>query len=214
MKRLNSLAEQYSRWFPLKDYTSRIEAYKESDFSLALENAKSLLEAIAKQICKEKGVELGARPGMNAILKQAFHAIGYSGSEYITQISTALATIGKNIGELRNAIGPTAHGRSLEELKSRNDSINDLTRDFLIDSVVVVACFLIKSFETDNPRSKPEEEKKILYSDNDAFNDFWDEAYGEFTMGDYAYQASEILYNVDMKAYKTEYKAFMDFLNG
>ncbi|OGB70358.1 MAG: hypothetical protein A2496_23160 [Burkholderiales bacterium RIFOXYC12_FULL_60_6] len=46
------------------------------------------------------------------------------------------------------------------------------------------------------------------YDDNEDFNDFWDENFGEFAMGSYSYPASEILYNVDSQAYQTEYKIF------
>ena len=47
------------------------------------------------------------------------------------------------------------------------------------------------------------------YEDNEAFNNFWDETFGEFTMGQYSYPASEILFNVDAQAYQAEYKAFI-----
>lgn len=32
--------------------------------------------------------------------------------------------------------------------------------------------------------------------------------YGEFSMGDYSYTASEILYNNDISAYKSEYNSY------
>jgi len=68
--------------------------------------------------------------------------------------------------------------------------------------------FLIKSFECENPRIGPSH-KEILYADNPDFNDSWDDAYGEFQMGDYSYTASEILFNTDYQAYLTELKAFL-----
>ncbi|MEA3457895.1 MAG: hypothetical protein U9R21_04370 [Candidatus Thermoplasmatota archaeon] len=54
MERLERVIEQYGRWSDLKDYTERIETYVQSDFSQALENAKSLLETICKEICNIK----------------------------------------------------------------------------------------------------------------------------------------------------------------
>ena len=47
------------------------------------------------------------------------------------------------------------------------------------------------------------------YDDNEVFNSYWDETFGEFTMGQYSYPASEILFNVDSQAYQAEYKAFL-----
>ena len=181
------------------------------DFSHAIENAKALLETIGKEICNSKGVELGETTSVNAVMKKAFTAIGYSSDTLVTQISTALATIGQQMGNLRNEIGTTSHGKSLEELKERNNKVDELTKEFLIDTTVIVASFLIRSFENENSRTKTEPvETELLYTDKEVFNDFWDDLYGEFTMGDYSFPASEILFNVDYLAYAAESKIFSE----
>ena len=118
MERLKKVIEQYGRWSDLITYTDRIEAHAPTDFSHAVENAKALLETICKEICSSKGVELGATASINAVMKKAFAAIGYSGGNLVTQISTALATIGQQMGNLRNEIGTTGHGKSLDELRA------------------------------------------------------------------------------------------------
>lgn len=211
MERLKKIIEQYGRWEALTIYTDRIEAHLSTDFSHAIENAKALLETIGKEICNSKGVTIEATASINSVLKKAFFAIGYTSGSLVTQISSALATIGQHIGDLRNDIGTTSHGKSLEELKERNSKVDELTREFLIDTTVIVASFLIRTFENENPRAKTEALKsKLLYTDNEAFNDFWDDLYGEFEMGDYSFPASELLFNVDYKAYVTEHKAFSE----
>jgi len=211
MERLKKVIEQYGRWSELTTYTDRIEAHLSNDFSHAIENAKALLETISKEICNSKGVELGTTANINVVMKKAFTAIGYSTDNIVTQISTALATIGQQIGNLRNEIGTTSHGKSLEELKERNNKVDELTKDFLIDTTIVVASFLIRTFENEYPRAKTEPiEDKLLYTDNESFNDFWDDLYGEFEMGDYSFPASEILFNVDYEAYETELRAFTE----
>ncbi|MGV7223179.1 MAG: abortive infection family protein [Nitrospinales bacterium] len=209
MERLKKVIEQYGRWSALAIYTDRIEAHVSSDFSHAIENSKALLETIGKEICNSKGIELAATASINAVMKKAFIAIGYSSDNLVPQISTALATIGQQIGNLRNEISPTSHGKSLEELKERNNKVDDLTREFLIDTTVIVASFLIRTFENENPRSKTQSaDTKFIDTDNESFNDFWDDLYGEFEMGDYSFPASEILFNVDYQAYRTGLKAF------
>lgn len=209
MERLKKVIAQYGRWSDLSIYTERIEAQVVTDFSHAIENAKALLETIGKEICQSKGVEIDATASINSVLKKAFTAIGYAGDNMVTQISSALATIGQNIGELRNDIGTTSHGKSLEELRERNNKVDALTREFLIDATVIIAAFLIRSFENENPRGKPEaEEAKPLYPEFEEFNDYWDDLYGEFEMGSYSFPASEILFYVDYKAYLTEQQAF------
>ena len=208
MEKLREVIKQYGRWIDLKEYVGRIEASVQNDFSAALENAKALLETICKEICRLKGMEYESGEKTNKLLKKAFEAIGYRKSDSITQISSALATIGQKIGDIRNEIGATSHGKTLEELKERNNKIDDLSKEFLIESIEIIALFLIKSFECENPRIKHSHEK-ILYTDNPDFNDSWDDAYGEFQMGDYSYTASEILFNTDYQAYLTELKAFL-----
>jgi hypothetical protein len=46
------------------------------------------------------------------------------------------------VGELRNEIGSTSHGKSLEEIKQRNNNVDLLTREFLIDSVELVSVYM------------------------------------------------------------------------
>ena len=211
MERLKKVIEQYGRWSALTTYTDRIEAHVSTDFSHAIENAKALLETIGKEICDAKGAKLGATASINVVMKKAFTAIGYSSNNLVTQISTALATIGQQIGNLRNEIGTTSHGKSLEELRERNNKVDDLTKEFLIDTTVIVAVFLIRIFENENPRAKTEPvEAELLYTDNEPFNDFWDDLYGEFETGDYSFPASEILFSVDYRAYVSEIQAFSE----
>ena len=209
MERLKNVMAQYGRWSELTIYSDRIEAHMATDFSLAIENAKALLETIGKEVCNSKGIEVDATASINSVIKKAFTAIGYTGENMVTQISSALATIGQNIGNLRNDIGTTSHGKSLDELIERNNSVDDLTKEFLIDSTVIVAVFLIRAFENENPRIKAAAvEAKPLYPEYEDFNDFWDDIYGEFEMGGYSFTASEILFYVDNKAYMTEQQAF------
>ena len=211
MERLERVIEQYGRWSDLKIYTERIESYAQSDFSQSLENSKSLLETICKEICKSNDVEIETSVSINQVLKKGFIAIGYSSSAPVTQISSALATIGQQMGELRNEIGRTSHGRTLDDLRERNSKVDEMTKELLIDTTVIIASFLIRNFENENPRLKSGiAEKRIEYSKNEDFNEFWDDAFGEFAMGEYSCTASEILFNVDYQAYLAEHKAYME----
>jgi len=211
MDKLRETVKKYAQWSELTIYIDRMEAHLESDFSHSLENAKALLETIGKEICKVRGVELKADSSINGVLKNAFSAIGYSNTNLVNQISSALATIGQQVGELRNEIGAISHGRSLDDIKERNNKVDLLTREFLIDSTLVIAVFLIRAFENEKPSlSTAVLEEPLDYNEFSAFNDFWDESSGDFEMGAYSYTASEILYNVDYKAYKNEYTVFSE----
>jgi len=209
MDKLKSLIEKYGRWQPLEDFVIRIEAYASEDFSIALGNAKSLLESIAREICQEKGLGIGSAESVGGLLRMAYLALGQRSESSTNQISGALANIAQQMGNLRNEIDVQAHGKTMEEIRERNSRIDDLTKEFLIDSTELVACFLIRNFEKDGPtilsRSPGDE---LDYLECEEFNEFWDESFGEFTMGDYSYLASEILFNVHHQAYSTEYQAY------
>ncbi|WP_439535843.1 abortive infection family protein [Methyloversatilis sp.] len=216
MQKIRDTLVQYSRWDTLGDYVDRMEAHLEADFSTALENAKALLESIGKEICSAKAVALEPSSPIQGVLKKAFAALGYPGDDMVRQVSTALATIGQNVGELRNQISPTSHGKPLDELRDRNNKVDLLTREFLIDSTLVVAVFLIRAFEERQavamplPATQPLVDDGPSYDDNEDFNNFWDESFGEFGMGDYNFTASEVLFALDSQAYAVECKAFKE----
>ncbi|SMD01184.1 abortive infection family protein [Pedobacter nyackensis] len=209
MNKLKKTIEQYGRWAVLTMYVERIETHIDSDFSLCAENSKALLESISKQICKEKAILLVGDESVNKLVKFAFEAIGFEKENYINTIGGSLSSIVHQIGNLRTSIGSTSHGKSLEELELRNHNIDFLTKEFLITTVEIVACFLIRNFENENPHKQKETlEETLNYRDAEEFNEFWDDSFSEFEMGNYAYSASEILFNVDKQAYINEYNAF------
>ncbi len=211
MDKLKAVIKEYGRWEPLEDYISRIETYLDTDFGLAIENSKSILESISKEICEQKFVELKSSESISNSLKKACKAIGYNGGDLVTQLSTSIANIGHQMGSLRNEIGTTSHGRTMDQLKDRNNGIEELTKIFLVDTTELVSCFLIRNFENENPRKHHESQYQVLaYSEAEDFNESWDDSFGEFVMGDYSYPASEILFNVDKQAYVNEYKAFTE----
>ena len=166
---------------------------------------------MGKEICAKNGRELGKAPSVNAVLKNAFSSMGFSNTELVNQISSSLATIAQQIGNLRNEIDPNAHGKTMNELKFRNDKVDLLTREFLIDTVESVSVLLIRTFETQESRTPNEKLIDTLdYLEAEDFNESWDDSFGEFTMGDYSYPASEILFNVDKQAFVTEFKTFIE----
>lgn len=211
MNKLKTVIEEYRNWAGLSTYIDRIESHIEIDFSHSLENAKALLESVGKEICDKNGVELGAKPSVNNVLKKCFSSMGYANGTLVSQVSSALATIAQQVGVLRNDIGLTSHGKSLEEIKQRNSKVDVLTREFLIDTVETVCIFIIRNYESKKEKKATEQlEDTLDYWEADDFNEFWDESFGEFKMGDYSYPASEILFNVDKQAYVNEYKAYTE----
>ena len=58
MEKLKKLIEQYKYWSKLSVFIERIEMNLAVDFSISMENTKSLLEAVGKEICKYPGKEI------------------------------------------------------------------------------------------------------------------------------------------------------------
>ena len=211
MEKLKRVIKQYGRWTEYSMYADRIDAHLDTDFSLCVENSKSLIEGISKEICKGKRVALTGEESFNKLVKMAFDAIGHKREDCINIIGGSLSAIAHQLGNLRTAIGATSHGMTSDELKNRNESLDTITKEFLIDSIEIICCFLIRDFENENPRTSIETDKGLFtFEDAQEFNDFWDELFGDFEMGDYSYTASEILYNVDNEAYMNEYKGFKE----
>ena len=145
MDKLRATIQQYGRWQAYDDYIKRIELNVEADFPACVEISKSLLEGISKKICEERGQAFEKDETVGKLVKLAFGCIGYDRAhEEIKQIGTALVTIAHNMGTLRNAIGPTAHGVTPEEIEARKDSIKKTSSNFLLTSTEMVCCFLIK----------------------------------------------------------------------
>ena len=72
MERLKTLIQQYSRWTPLSEYIERIEGFKHTDFSISIENSKSLLESIAKEICKQRSQPLTGTESVGKLIGLCF----------------------------------------------------------------------------------------------------------------------------------------------
>lgn len=208
MQKLRELIDANTRWSEFSIFVDRIESSRNQDFSLAFENAKALLESVCKEICRSCGQELSTQSSMNGIVKTSFSALGFANVDIVSQISRSLANVGQIIGELRNDIGVTSHGRTVEELRQRNSKLDELTKDFLFDSIKTIIIFLIRSFEYKQINNIDTTVKEQENERNEKFDDTWDEKYGEFVMGDYSYTASEILFAVDSKAYQYERKNF------
>lgn len=207
MEKLREIITMHSGWDKINVYIERIEGSREIDFSLALENAKALVESVCKEICVRHNNPLTPNSSMNGTLKNAFTVLGYTNSSMVTKISSALSTIGEEIGNLRSEIGIVSHGKPLEEIENRNNAVDLLTKDFLLDSIQTITIFLIRSFEErQQDQDTFEEYTPPVYEDFEAFNEFWDDAFGEFAMGAYSYPASQILYYVDNEAYDYERK--------
>lgn len=208
MEKLKAVADKYYRWQPLiEEYIQRIETYRDTNFPVCVEHSKSLLETIAKEICSDKGTAFANDDGTGKLLKYAFDSLGFGNSNTIKQVSSGIANIGNHMSLLRNEIGAIAHGKTLEEIQRNKDIIDSTTSEFLLDSTELICVFLIQLFES-GEIEKNDSGEYIEYDENTDFNEYWDDIYGEYIMGDYSYNSSLILHKLDPLAYKSELNNF------
>lgn len=203
MERLRETIERHSRWQPLEKYIRRIETYKSDDHDLVFENCKALLESISKEILIDIDGGVANNQDVHQLVRDVARKI--NSLSQIPKIISGLVTISLQFGELRNKIGTTSHGRSLNELEV--ESLGETLLDFLINTTENVACFIIGFYEVEYPQKISEE---VEYNENEEFNEYFDNVEGVVTIGDLEYSASELLYNTDKNAYSTavqEYNA-------
>lgn len=209
MEKLRSTIAEHSGWAALEEFIERIDTFKEADFSQALENAKALLESVGKHICSQKGIVLSPKSSMNGVLKNSFTALGYTNTSFVAQVSSSLATIGQQMGGLRSAIGITVHGRTMDEIRERNNKVDRFTREFLIDSVELVSCLLISAFEHNGDVLRTVDATEEMAAVPDlVFDANWNELFGQFEMGEYVYPAARVFNKVDPSAYLKEREVY------
>lgn len=213
MDRLRQLIKQYSRWKGLEEYCIRIDGYLTSDYSIAVENAKALLESVCKTILHEKSVEVDSNDSMQKLMKKTVGVFDSDHSEQLRQISNSLVNISKNLAEVRNTVAKVSHGQHVDALGK--DALDVMSAAFMVNSTEAIACFLIEFYEQVFPRKKPEPALRL--EDYPEFNDYLDgEAFepvqvlrlgGELA---YEYSASEVLFSVEPRAYLTELNAYRE----
>lgn len=206
MERLQSVLRSYGRWQGLDIYPKRIETFIESDFTLAIENGKSLIESICKTILDEQNEAVASTEKLHKLVQKTLELLGIFGKKQISKFGSGFITSVQQLGEFRNRIGDTSHGRTLQEIKL--NKLESLSTEFLINAIETMACFLIEYYE--NQFLNNNEEKKIKYEDYQDFNDYLDEESEYVFVADNAFLPSEVLFNMDEVAYKAEYQKFIE----
>jgi len=203
MEKIKAFIENYKKWQPLSKHVQRIEAYSDNDPVFIVENSKALIESICKTILKEANENYDASVNVNKLVKDALKHLGVLNQNI--QIANALVTISQKIGELRNAFGTVSHGQSIDDLE-KGSPISQATSDFILNVTDNLACYILHVYHHEHPQRN---EPKLDYKDNDDFNIHLDELYEKALIASNEYLPSEILFNLDLTAYKaalTDYK--------
>lgn len=176
MEKLKSAIESKEQWNPLYPQINLIEENRYKNTNIALDNAKSILEAVAKTILTNKGVEYRHDEDFSALIKMAFNTlpiikrIESKDSECALQIVRNFGSIVKQIGEFRNRHGFFSHGRDVH-----SKTFDVYLTDLVISSSDVVSSFLIIAHSTDL-----QSRSRIHYEDYSLFNKYLDDTSEEY----------------------------------
>ena len=200
MDMLKEICNSYIKWKPLEEYILRIETYRDSDGVLVLENCKALIESICKTILEELKEKVSGKESFQALVSKACNKM--SCLPNTGDLARSFATVAQRLGEFRNNFAVISHGASVYQIEERRNKITKAATDFMISTVEQLAVFLITVYQEEYPLQK---QGKIRYEDSPDFNDQFDEEIEPIQIGEYGpYSPSEILFNIDIDAYKTE----------
>ena len=209
MEKLKQTISAYDAWEGLIIYINRIETFLETDFITAVENGKALIESICKTILSNTFDPYGETDSVNKLVSITLKRLGIFAENQISKFGSGMVTAMQNLGELRNNHGDTSHGKSIDELK--NNRLEKLSAAFLVNSIEVMAVFLIEYYEIEFPNKEKETEEVVDYSD---FNDFLDEEYGDVLVIGIPYPTSDVLLSVDRTAYGVKFQEYLGDLDG
>jgi len=206
MKQLEEFFETHSRWRSLKRYLERIRAFPD-DGGIIVGNCKDLIESICKTILEDHFSErLTGSERFQSLVKNACLRMGTLNQ--VASLTSAFSNLATQLGTLRNQHTDAGHGMTVAKLEQMPEAITDATSQCLITITEQIALFLLRVFEHEHPQR--EASKALLLNHHLEFNDAFDEENDSVEIAGYGpYNASEILYSVDLTAYRTELDAFL-----
>jgi hypothetical protein len=196
MQKLRDKIESKDQWKGLLEYVDPLEVNININNNITLDNAKSLLESLAKTILHNKGVVI-INSDFAKIVKQAlsvtpiYLSLNSKDQQNTKKIVSGISSIISSIGEFRNSYGFLSHGNDIH-----GEKFDLYLTHLVVDSTESLALFLINAHSQDL-----HQRKRFFYDDYSDFNDWYDEKESIMISG-VAYSASKTLYDQDEIAYK------------
>lgn len=207
MKQLEEFLEEHRRWRPLKRYLERIQAFPH-DGGIIVGNCKDLIESICKTILEDHFNEtLTGSERFQSLVKNACSKMGTLNQ--VANLTGAFSNLATQLGTLRNQHTDAGHGASASKLSKMPNEITEATSHCLVTISEQIALFLLRVFEHEHPVR--EATKPLLLNTHLEFNEAFDEQHDALEVAGYGpYSASELLYSVDLDAYRTELATYLE----
>jgi hypothetical protein len=188
----------------IEEQVKAIELAVTENPNLTFDLAKTVVESTCKTILKERKITFDTNDNlpklfkivvMNLPMLPVAASAEIEARRSLAQTMNGLNTALHGVCELRNLHGFASHGK--EEPRPPLGSIQALLAAQTADTIIG---FFHRLHLQD--RTQPGV-PRLAYEDNIGFNDYVDEANGPVRIFDLNYQPSEVLFSVDLEAYRT-----------
>jgi hypothetical protein len=187
----------------IEQQIAAIEQAVSTNPGLAFDLAKTLLESTCKGILSERKAACDDVWDLPKLLKETLGNLrlvpsGLPAAKEVTdslrKTAGGLQTVIQGVCEIRNSHGFASHGK--DPAFQQLDGVQALLVARASDAIV---SFLFRMHrDADGEKSPP----APVFADFAAFNDYVDEASGPVRIFDLEYRASEVLFQVDPRAYQ------------
>lgn len=187
----------------IEQQIAAIEQAVSTNPGLAFDLAKTLLESTCKGILAERKAACDGAWDLPKLLKETLGnlrlvpaglAAAKDVSDSLRKTAGGLQTAIQGICEIRNSHGFASHGK--DPAFQQLDVVQALLVARASDAIVAFLFRMHRDAEGEKPGPAP------VFADFTAFNDYVDEASGPVRIFDLEYRASEVLFQVDPRAYQ------------
>ena len=194
-----------------KTLTAINVSYTDGESGLVIGQCKSLVESLCRSILDESKISTEANISVSKLAKKAGNALNIGGEhgqdkktreayiQLINSFTNSLENAVHSIGTLRNEYCTQAHGRSTE-----HQPLHIFYAQFVASQTDALIVFFLNLIE-----HRKHFVPHVQFAENEDFNEYLTEEFGEIEIYGDLYQAPEILYNMNEDKYRTalnEYK--------
>lgn len=182
-----------------------LEASVTGNPPLVVDLAKSLVESVCRTICRARQVCLDASPELPKLVGRTMESLQVTPTGHreagrlrrgLSKAASGLASMVQGLSEVRNIEGPVSHGKDFDwtPIGPAQAELVARTADAVVHFLYVA--HLGEAAKPSAPR--------LRYEDNPAFNEYVDNANGNVEVFELVYRPSEVLFTVDLEAYRAE----------
>lgn len=176
----------------------------EGESGLVVGQCKALIETLCKSILREQGEGIDSNISLGKLAKKAVTALGVQQTgnqdqktreafiKLINSFSSQLENAAGAIGILRNEYCPLAHGRGHDE-----PQLHMIYAHLVASQTDSLATFILELIEQ-RKSFVPE----IIFNENEDYNEFLDEEFGQIEIYGDLYQAPDILFQMNPSVYR------------